>query len=210
MNSEKVSNFVALHAEMSACQRCPLHLTRRQVVPGEGPWDAEVMLVGEAPGATEDLIGRPFVGAAGKLLDRFLATAGLNRKRIYITNVVKCRPPRNRQPTFEEKARCFHFLLSQIDFIDPRLVILCGATALGMFWGNGKITKHHGMPFTNSKGRIFLPVFHTAAALRNRNLNSTIISDLRVATMLLENGAPSGIREVPDVIVALQDKLIGG
>jgi len=205
LQSDRLATFVKLHLQMAECQRCPLHELRQQVVPGEGPWDADIMLIGEAPGATEDLVGRPFVGAAGGLLDRCLKTVRLNRKKIYITNVVKCRPFKNRQPTTEEKALCFHYLSKQLEIVDPRLVILSGATSLSMFWPKAKITVVHGTPFT-SRGRIFLPIYHPAAALRDRRIEPEIVADLKKVKGLLSEGVPEGTREISNVI-AFQSKL---
>lgn len=207
MLTRDTSHFVVLHGEMATCMRCALHAERRQVVPGEGPWDADVMLIGEAPGASEDAVGRPFIGAAGKMLDRCLSSAGLDRGGIYITNVVKCRPPGNAQPTDEQRVQCFYFLEKQLAFIDPSVTILCGATALNTFWRHGKITKVHGEPFLCG-GRLFLPTFHTAAALRNPKLIKVIIEDLRGVHTLLRKGATKGVREVPVSMMAYQNTLV--
>ncbi|HEU4797990.1 MAG TPA: uracil-DNA glycosylase, partial [bacterium] len=118
--SQKARALEALHKEIRRCQRCPLWATRTQAVPGVGPADARVMLVGEAPGRQEDLQGEPFVGTAGRFLDTLLSSVGLTRDDVYIANVVKCRPPGNRDPMPEEIETCRPYLEAQLEFLDPR------------------------------------------------------------------------------------------
>lgn len=204
----RTRKFVELHREMEECRDCALCEQRSQVVPGAGAWDSEVMLIGEAPGATEDITGVPFVGQAGKLLDHLLSSAALKRENIYITNVVKCRPPRNRQPTKGEIAHCFKFLKRQIEYVNPRVIVLCGATSLGVFSKLAKVSEDHGEPFLYD-GRICFPIFHPAAALRSRSLVPVIATDLRKIRKLLREGVPKGTREVIPVISYQQKFDIG-
>ena len=146
------------------------------MVTGEGNDNAEVMLVGEAPGASEDKQGRPFVGRAGKLLDELLAAAGLEREDVYITNVVKARPPKNRDPRAGEVAHHMPWLETELALVQPRLVIPLGRHALAHFSEGTKITDVHGTELTE-KGRALFPMYHPAAALRGAGLRDTLFED---------------------------------
>jgi uracil-DNA glycosylase len=148
------------------------------LVPGEGSATASVVLVGEAPGASEDRTGRPFVGAAGKLLDQLLEEAGLVRDDVFITNVVKARPPGNRDPRADEVAHHLPWLEAQLEVIKPRLIVPLGRHALGRFVPDVKITQAHGS-VVERDGRSMFPMFHPAAALRNRDLRATLFADAR-------------------------------
>jgi DNA polymerase len=148
------------------------------MVPGEGNPDAAVMLVGEAPGATEDEQGRPFVGRAGKLLEEVLAEAGLEREDVYITNVVKARPPKNRDPRAGEVAHHMPWLEAELALIQPRLVIPLGRHALAHFTDDAKISEVHGTEMTE-RGRSLFPMYHPAAALRGGGLRDTLFEDAR-------------------------------
>lgn len=148
------------------------------LVPGEGSATAEVMLVGEAPGAKEDESGRPFVGGAGKLLDRLLEEAGLERAAVFITNVVKARPPGNRDPKADEVAHHLPWLEAQLDVIRPKLLVPLGRHALARFAPDVKITAAHGQVIERD-GRTLFPMFHPAAALRNPRLRETLHEDAR-------------------------------
>lgn len=148
------------------------------LVPGEGPADARVVLVGEAPGAREDATGRPFVGAAGKLLDLLLEEAGLGRDEVFITNVVKARPPGNRDPTAAEVGHHRPWLEAQLDVIAPEVVIPLGRHAMGHFLSGPTITEAHGQ-VVEAGGRRVLPWFHPAAALHNQRLRETLVVDAR-------------------------------
>ncbi len=158
-----------LHEQIRRCQRCPLHRTRTQAVPGEGPADARVMLVGEAPGRQEDLQGRPFVGAAGRFLDSLLASAGLDRAQVYITNVVKSRPyvgpppGRNRAPSADEIAACRPWLDEQLRIIRPAVVVTLGQVALDYFLPGRRLADVHGRPVRVGE-RVILPLYHPAMA----------------------------------------------
>jgi uracil-DNA glycosylase len=146
------------------------------LVPGEGNPDADVVFVGEAPGASEDKQGRPFVGGAGRLLDTLLAEAGLERADVFITNVVKARPPKNRDPKADEVEHHLPWLVSQLDIIAPRIVVPLGRHALGRFVEGVKITEAHGRPVERD-GRLVVPWFHPAAALHNQSLRATLHED---------------------------------
>jgi uracil-DNA glycosylase family 4 len=148
------------------------------LVPGEGNPSAQVMIVGEAPGASEDRAGRPFVGNAGRLLDNLLAEAGLVREDVFITNVVKARPPGNRDPRKEEVAHHLPWLVRQLEVIQPRLVVPLGRHALAHFAPELKISEAHGRAVTVD-GRDLFPMYHPAAALHNQRLRSTLIEDAR-------------------------------
>jgi uracil-DNA glycosylase family 4 len=148
------------------------------LVPGEGSATASVVLVGEAPGASEDRTGRPFVGTAGKLLDQLLEEAGLAREDVFITNVVKARPPGNRDPRADEVAHHLPWLEAQLEVIGPRLIVPLGRHALVRFVPDVKITKAHGHVVEHD-GRTVFPMFHPAAALRNRDLRATLFADAR-------------------------------
>ena len=148
------------------------------LVPGEGNADADVVFVGEAPGASEDKQGRPFVGNAGRLLDRLLDEAGLVRDDVFITNVVKARPPKNRDPRTTEVRHYLPWLLAQLDVIEPKLVIPLGRHPLAHFAPDVKISEAHGRVLETEQWRLF-PMFHPAAALHNPSLRETLQEDAR-------------------------------
>jgi uracil-DNA glycosylase family 4 len=157
----------AAHARIRACTACGLHASRTNAVPGTGPIPSDVMVVGEAPGFNEDAQGRPFVGAAGKLLDTLLEQIGLSRERVFITNILKCRPPQNRDPMPNEAEACLPHLRRQFKLIQPRAVLVLGRHALErMLPGVGSISRVHGRIF-DRMGVAFMPVYHPAAALHN-------------------------------------------
>jgi uracil-DNA glycosylase family 4 len=157
------------------CRRCSLHATRTHAVPGTGPAHAAVMIVGEAPGFNEDVQGKPFVGAAGKLLDTLLAQIGLDRETVYITNVLKCRPPQNRDPMPNEVEACSPFLQRQLDWIQPKVVLVLGRHALErLLPGYGPISRVHGT-FVERGAVAYVPLYHPAAALHN----GALVNDLQ-------------------------------
>ena len=160
-------DWKALREECLDCRRCGLASTRTHVVFGVGSTDAEVMLIGEGPGAEEDKQGLPFVGAAGKLLDQMLDTIGLTREQVYISNIVKCRPPANRVPKPDEVAACIGYLEKQIEMVNPKIIVLLGATALNNWFSKDmRITKVRGQWF-EKQGRHVIATFHPAALLRD-------------------------------------------
>ena len=168
------SSLEQLHAEVRACTKCGLHATRTQAVPGVGPQPADIMIVGEAPGFNEDRQGEPFVGAAGKLLDTLLARIGLSRGDVYITNVLKCRPPQNRDPMPNEAEACSPYLVRQLALIQPKVVLILGRHALErLLPGQGSISRIHGSLV--KRGDVaYVPLFHPAAALHN----GALVADL--------------------------------
>jgi len=160
------------------------------VVPGEGNFNAEIMMIGEGPGKNEDLRGKPFVGAAGKFLNELLADIDLKRENVYITNVVKCRPPMNRDPLIEEIEACKEWLNQQILAIKPKLIVLLGRHAMSRFLPNLKISEAHGRAFRREiEGLgvfVFFPVYHPAAALYNGGMRPVLIGDFRKIPKLLK------------------------
>lgn len=174
-----------LYAEVRGCQRCALARTRTLAVPGEGPLDAEVMFIGEAPGVNEDRQGRPFVGQAGAFLEELLAEAGLTRPEVYICNVLKCRPPGNRDPLPTEIEACGDYLSAQIRLIDPLLIVTLGRYSMSRFFPNQAISRIHGKP-REANGRFLVPMYHPAAALHQQRLRDVIIDDFRTLPELLD------------------------
>jgi uracil-DNA glycosylase family 4 len=173
------AEVLELHGRVRQCTECPLHLTRTQAVPGYGPVTARVMAVGEAPGENEDREGKPFVGAAGRLLTSLLESVGLDRRDIYITNIVKCRPPGNRDPMPGEVESCSHFLDEQIELLQPDVILLLGRHALTrLLPGAGGISRLHGERIRHDD-RVFVPLYHPAAALYNGALKETLEADMR-------------------------------
>ncbi len=167
-----------LAREIEACRDCDLYKTRNKVVPGEGKPDAEIMLIGEAPGYFEDREGRPFVGPAGKYLDELLRMVGLRREDVYIGNVIKCRPPQNRDPLPREIKACKKWLDKQIEIISPKIIITLGRYSLSYFFPNESISKLHGKARKWDDKIIFF-MYHPAAALHQSFLRKIIEEDMR-------------------------------
>jgi uracil-DNA glycosylase family 4 len=172
--------LVELHEHIRSHHGCgfPICEEALNLVPGEGPEDADVMVVGEAPGRFEDEQGRPFVGRAGRLLDDVLAEAGLAREEVFITNVVKARPPGNRDPTRAEVEHWMPLLEQQLALVAPRLVVPLGRHALAHFAPGVRIGEAHGRAITE-RGRELFPLYHPAAALRSTKLRATLLADAR-------------------------------
>ncbi|MFW6109824.1 MAG: uracil-DNA glycosylase family protein [Patescibacteria group bacterium] len=158
------------------CRKCRLHKTRTNAVPGDGDVNTQVMLVGQCPGVNEDEQGLPFVGRAGKLLEKLLSTVGLQREDVYITNVVKCRPPENRDPMADEIRGCSPYLDEEIRTVNPKVIVTLGRFAMEHFISEGSITENHGRAL-RCGGRALLPVYHPAAALRNGRLGKDLRED---------------------------------
>ena len=176
-----------IHSEIIECTKCELHKSRTRTVPGEGPHDARIMFVGEGPGQNEDEQGRPFVGAAGKFLTELLESIGLKRSDVFITNIVKCRPPNNRAPRKSETEACNPYLQSQIKLINPRIVCPLGTPAITTLMGDEySASRFHGKPLTKREVTI-LPMYHPAAALYDASLKETIFHDFQILKQLLEN-----------------------
>lgn len=176
LNSKQVS-LDQVKADILKNNVCPdLAKTATQLVFGDGNPDADIVFVGEAPGKNEDLQGLPFVGAAGKFLDEMLSTINLKRQDVYITNIVKYRPPNNRDPLPDEKEAFLPYLQAQLDVIQPKIVVTLGRHSLNCFLPDLQISAVHGQP-KRYKGRIYLPLFHPAAALYNGGMRQTLIDD---------------------------------
>jgi len=174
-----ITRMSELKSLAEQCNRCPLRGGCSQVVFGDGLEDADIMLVGEGPGQSEDEIGLPFVGRAGQLLDRILEATGISRPQVYITNVVKCRPPGNRLPNPNEIAACRGYLEAQIRLVKPRIMICLGALATQtLVDGKAKITQVRGKWFVRS-GIMIMPTFHPAALLRNESLKRPVWEDFK-------------------------------
>lgn len=165
-----------LAAEVRVCTLCELARTRTLAVPGEGPAKARVMLIGEGPGWHEDQQGRPFVGNSGKFLNELLGAAGLRREDVYITNVVKCRPPGNRDPLPDEIAACSGYLDRQIDAIDPDVIVTLGRFSMARWFPGERISRIHGQPRKDGR-RLIVPMYHPAAALHQGALRGAIADD---------------------------------
>ena len=169
-----------------SCTDCPLHRGRTNAVPGEGDPSAPIMFIGEGPGFHEDRQGRPFVGPAGQLLDGLLASIGTNRNEVFIANMVKCRPPDNRDPEPSEIAACRKYLDRQIELVAPKLIVTLGRFSLGRFFPGESITRARGK-LRQKDGLSIFPVLHPAAALRRPELRKTLVDDFRAIAELLES-----------------------
>lgn len=165
-----------LAGKISVCTNCVLNETRKKSVPGDGPADAEIMFIGEGPGFHENEQGHPFVGAAGKFLDQLLAQAGVTREEVFIGNVVKCRPPGNRDPLPEELAACDEYLEAQIQTINPSIIVTLGRFSMSKFIPGAKISTIHGQ-MRKVGERFVIPMFHPAAALHQAALKPSILAD---------------------------------
>ena len=165
-------------AEVRACVACRLCEQRNQAVPGEGGIQSGIMFIGEGPGFHEDRQGRPFVGQAGKLLEEMLAAVGLRREQVFITNVVKCRPPGNRDPQPDEIAACDAYLERQLAAIEPRIVVTLGRYSLAKFFPGAKISAVHGEP-RFADGRAYVPFYHPAAGLRTPAIKQMLFEDVQ-------------------------------
>jgi len=162
--------------ETKNCEKCDLRFSRKNSVPGSGPGNAEIMFIGEGPGFHENEQGLPFVGAAGQFLDELLGNAGMSRDQVFITNVVKCRPPGNRDPHAEELASCDPYLERQIMAINPKVIVTLGRFSMQKFLPYAKISDAHGQG-VRIKGRLVIPFYHPAAALHQPSLRAAVEAD---------------------------------
>ena len=160
------------------CKKCNLCKDRKNAVPGKGNQSADIVFVGEAPGKNEDLLGKPFVGMAGKKLDEALENSGLTRNEIYITNIVKCKPPKNRVPNDEEKAMCSDYLENEIAIINPKIICLMGNTAYHSILHGKEISKNHGR-LIHKNNRMYFITFHPAAIIYNQKLGKIFNTDIK-------------------------------
>ena len=182
--------------EVSGCQKCALYHSRKKSVPGEGPADSEIMFIGEGPGFHENEQGRPFVGAAGQFLDELLAQAGLKRPEVWIGNVVKCRPPGNRDPLPEELSACNAYLERQMEAINPKIIITLGRYSMAKFMPGAKISAVHGQ-MRRVGERFVIAMFHPAAALHQGSLKPSIMKDFAQLPKLLEQARAALKRSTP-------------
>ena len=183
MNSEEILREIA--EKVSQCENCELSLSRKNAVPGAGPANAEIMLIGEGPGFHENEQGLPFVGQAGKLLNELLAQGGFKREEVFITNVVKCRPPGNRDPKPEELSACQDFLEKQIAAINPLIIVTLGRFSMARYFKDAKISRIHGQASWNG-GRFIIPMYHPAAALHQPKLKPVVLQDFAKLRELVE------------------------
>lgn len=174
-----------LASQIRTCTQCALCQTRTHAVPGEGNMQPLVVFVGEAPGAEEDRLGRPFVGRSGRFLDSMIEWIGLRREDVFITNVVKCRPPQNRAPQPDEVAACRDYLERQIEILAPRVVVTLGRYSMQHWFPGERITQIHGQTREIAPGRAALPLFHPAAALRNPTWRKAFAVDMQKLPGLL-------------------------
>jgi DNA polymerase len=187
--------------EVADCTKCRLCKGRTHTVPGEGSPEAKILFIGEAPGYHEDLQGRPFVGPSGQLLDKMLKALKMSRDDVFIANVVKCRPPDNRDPQDDEITACKNYLDRQIAAINPRLIITLGRFSMRRWWPNERISQVHGKPKTEN-GRIIMPMFHPAAALRDRERTYQLFrEDAFTIPSLLEQAEELALKELWSVPV---------
>jgi DNA polymerase len=189
---EKIANVI------STCKKCELHHSRAKGVPGEGPSNAEIIFIGEGPGFHENMQGRPFVGAAGDFLVELLSGIGMKREQVFITNVVKCRPPGNRDPQPEELQACAPYLDRQLQVINPKVIVTLGRFSMAKFIPNAKISEIHGQPI-RVKGMLVVPFYHPAAALHRPSLRSVVEEDFARLPDLINNAgeAPAYVPEKP-------------
>jgi DNA polymerase len=170
--------------EVSVCKQCRLHASRKNAVPGEGPQNADIMFIGEGPGFHENEQGRPFVGAAGKFLEELLASIGYRREQVFICNVVKCRPPGNRDPLPDEIEACRPYLDRQIAAIRPKVIVTLGRYSMARFFGEAKISAIHGKAQVMD-GRLLVAMYHPAAALHQPSLKRTVEEDFLALPSLI-------------------------
>ena len=174
-----IDNWEELEKTIENCQKCKLYKGRTNIVFGVGKKDSDLMFIGEGPGADEDRLGEPFVGKAGKLMNMAFDALGLKRKEIYIANVVKCRPPANRNPEEDETSACLDYLRNQVMLVKPRIIVLLGSIALQNVLGKEyKITASRGK-WVERKGILYMPTWHPAALLRDESKKIDFINDLK-------------------------------
>ena len=186
-------------AEVNVCQKCKLHTGRKKAVPGEGPANADIMFIGEGPGFHENEQGRPFVGAAGKFLEELLGYIGMKREQVFIGNVVKCRPPGNRDPEPDELHACSDYLERQIKAINPKVIVTLGRYSMDRFFPSAKISAIHGQA-RKVDGRLVVAMFHPAAALHQPALKQSVIEDFKKLPALIASAekAPPPPPEEPE------------
>ena len=205
---ERTAALEAIASEVRVCERCRLSQQRTRAVPGEGDPETEVVFVGEGPGQNEDRQGRPFVGAAGELLEQLLGLVGWRREEVFITNVVKCRPPGNRDPEPDEIAACRPYLERQLQVLDPAIVVTLGRHSLQTFMPGERISQVHGTarpadPSTGARATTAYAMYHPAAALRQASLVVTMQRDMAAIPETLVRARAA--REVADTTATVAD-----
>lgn len=181
---------------VAACRACSLCKGRTNPVPGEGNADADIMFIGEGPGFYEDQQGRPFVGASGKFLDELIGKIGYDRRKVFIANVVKCRPPQNRDPQPDEIEACGAYLDEQISIIDPKVIVTLGRHSMQRYFPGEAISRVHGQP-RRKGGQIVVPMYHPAAALHQGNLRKVIEADFAKLPDFLARALNGGVASSP-------------
>ena len=172
------SSLEIIQQDIKICKKCELCNTRNNAVPGIGDKNADVVFIGEAPGKNEDIHGEPFIGTAGKILDNALENAGLTRNNVYITNIVKCRPPNNRVPNDIEKSMCNNYLEEELQIINPKIICLLGNTSFYSILGGKEISKNHGQ-IVYKNNRVYFITFHPAATIYNQKLLDVFKNDIK-------------------------------
>jgi DNA polymerase len=193
---DPVVELQTIAQEVRVCQKCNLHTTRKLSVPGEGPANAEIVFIGEGPGHNENEQGRPFVGAAGKFLEELLAKAGLKRKDVFICNVVKCRPPNNRDPEPAEIMACGKYLDRQIAAINPKVIVTLGRFSMARYFPNARISQIHGHA-SHVDGRLVVAMYHPAAALHQPLLRPELEKDFAGLANLLHPSSTQAVKSEP-------------
>ncbi|MCJ7604551.1 MAG: uracil-DNA glycosylase [Dehalococcoidales bacterium] len=191
-----MSSLNELNGQIAQCRKCDIARQRNKVVPGEGAEDADILFIGEAPGYYEDIQGRPFVGQAGQFLDQLLASINLDRTKVFIANVIKCRPPGNRDPLPTEIQNCRPWLDRQIEILKPRMIVTLGRYSMGMYFPGKTISKIHGTAMQRD-GIIYFAMYHPAAALHQRNLQEAIEADMKKIPQVLASTPPQAAGEQP-------------
>jgi uracil-DNA glycosylase family 4 len=205
------SDLASIDTIISNCQRCSLHKTKTKDVPGIGNPKAKVLFIGEAPGKEEDKIGEPFVGAAGKFLTEMIEGLGWHRSDVYIANVLKHRPPENRDPIPSEIEACWPYLARQIDIIAPKLIVFLGRHAMQRFFPAFSISEVHGQAFRkpwNGRVQVFLALYHPAAALYNGGMRETLNADFKKIPKILAKIEAENIEEITNETKLNQSKLL--
>lgn len=182
MNPEEELEVIA--SEVAVCTDCKLHHSRKHAVPGEGPANADLVFIGEGPGFHENEQGRPFVGAAGRFLEELLASIGMNREQVFICNVIKCRPPGNRDPQSDEMQACAKYLDRQIRAINPKVIVTLGRFSMARYFTNVRISAIHGKA-SMIMDRLVVPMYHPAAALHQPSLRSVVTEDFALLPGLI-------------------------
>ncbi|MBN1259861.1 MAG: uracil-DNA glycosylase [Anaerolineae bacterium] len=196
MQTDRKEALERIHDEVRRCTKCPLHRGRTHAVPGTGPIEADIMFIGEAPGFHEDQQGIPFVGAAGQFLSQLLEQVGIDRQRVFITNVIKCRPPGNRDPQNEEVLACKDYLDQQIALIQPKIIVTLGRHSMARAFPNEKISLVHGQA-RQVGDLVYFPMFHPAAALHRPTLRPTVEADFTRLRELLDGKIKPDVYEAP-------------